>query len=104
MLKRKRDTGRTYRSGNEKNASYKKEIKHVSGAIKKLLLERIVTRSRIQKESHSVPWRIKICTISCISCATCWTSYIIVYLGPAVWFKFREFARQPWMLALSKIG
>jgi len=83
-------------------ASYKKEIKHVSGAIKKLSLERIVPRSRNQIVSHSFREGSRSAQFP-DSCATCWTCYIFVYLGPAVWFKFRGFARQPWMLALSKI-
>jgi len=45
--------------------------------------------------SRSVPWKIKICTISAYLCASCWKiSYIIVQLGQAWWFSSREEKRQ----------
>ena len=61
----KREIGRTYRGDNEKrmiNAVKKSEIKRVSGTLKHLSLRRTVPRSRKQLVSHSVPWRIRICT------------------------------------------
>ena len=65
MPNRKHGICRTYCSGNEKKikAAKESEIKHVSGTINKLIVKKIVLRSRNQIVSHLVSSRIKICTI-----------------------------------------
>ena len=67
MPKRKRDIRRTYRSGNEKRkmkAAKESEIKRVSGATRTFIVEeQWAAKIENQIASHSVPWRIKICTI-----------------------------------------
>jgi len=68
ISKRKRDMCRTCGSGNEKRkikAAKESEIKDVSGATKKFVGRKnsTVPRSRNQVPSHSVPWKIEVCTV-----------------------------------------
>ena len=98
MLKRNRDIGRTYRSGSEKRkmkAVKENEIKRFSRAIKKCIVKKNSTEIE-ESESKSLSC-LKEQDLhnlsSCISCATCWTSYIrsgqLLWLG-ATWRRPRS--------------